>query len=235
MRSVITTAAAALLSTACALRLGGPSPERYETVVMAAPPNAAAADVGARLRAAQAEIVLLSAQRDSAWFAAVASAADLALSGPGSTSGRALAFMTDLELLGDTSLALNVPGGGQIHMHDALYKIDKHRNLDLMMVRFDAPDIRAAVTTLFAYFASDVGADAAILLAVDGPTPQLADSVVTLMRAHLSSATECESRVPVSGTNLPVRLLYGPSARVTCPSVRLLDETALAARVQVER
>ena len=235
--STATAAAAALLLAACALRLGGPSPELYNTVALSVASSAAATDVASALSTGGAEIVLLAADQDSTWFASVASGAGLSLSGPGRTSGRGMAFMTplDLEILGDTSLSLNVPGGGRVHMHDALYKIDEYRNLDLMMVRFDAPDIRAAVTALLSYFATDVGADAAVVLAMDGPTPQIADSAAVLMRAHISSARECRNEPEIS-SDLPVRLLYGPSARVTCPTARIFSgNSGISARIQVER
>jgi hypothetical protein len=198
--------------------------------------SASASDVAAALSGASADIVLLAADQDSAWFASVATAASLDLSGPGRTSGRGMAFMTnDLEILGDTSLVLTVPGGGSVHMHDALYKIDDTRNLDLMMIRFDASDIRAAVTTLLSYFATDVGADAAVVLAMDGPTPQIADSAAVLMRAVMTGARECRN-TPQLSSDLPVRLLYGPSARMSCPSARVATGNAgVVARVQVER
>jgi hypothetical protein len=231
----VTAAAAAFILGACAVRLGGPSPELYNAVALSVAPDASAAEVASALTAGGAEIVLLAADQDSAWFASVATSVGLELSGPGRTSGRGMAFMTDLEILGDTSLSLNVPGGGRVHMHDALYKIDEYRNLDLMMIKFDAPDIRAAVTTLLGYFATDVGADAAVVLAMDAPTPQLADSAAVLMRAHISSARECQNEPEISST-LPVRLLYGPSARVTCPNARVFGGTSgIAARIQVER
>jgi hypothetical protein len=145
--------------------------------------------------------------------------------------------LTNLEVLGDTSLVLTVPGGGKVHMHDALLKVDKTRNLDMMMVRFDAADVRAATNTLLGYIATDVGGDASLLIAVDGPTTQVADSVATLMRATLTTSLECEGSKPADGAGIPLRLLYGPSARLTCLSARVLSGTpaALAARVQVER
>ena len=234
--NVLAAAAAVLALSACALRLGGPKPEQYQTIALRAAAGAPADNVGARLRAAEAGIVLLSAEQDSAWFARVADAAGLELSGPGRTSGQGMAFLTDLEILGDTSLVLSVTGGGMVHMHDALYKIDDRRNIDLMMIRFDAADIRAAVSTLLAYFATDVPPDAAVVVALDGPTPQLADSAAVLMRAHLASARECRDADDLPGA-APVRLLYGPSARVSCLSARPFEGGAagISARIQVER
>src|SRR5688500_8501910 len=90
--SSATAAAAALILTACALRLGGPSPELYNTVALSVASSASASDVASALSAGGAEIVLLAAEQDSTWFASVATGAGLSLSGPGRTSGRGMAF-----------------------------------------------------------------------------------------------------------------------------------------------
>lgn len=229
---------AAVLLGACAVRLGGPAPEEYAAVALAAGPAETPAQTAARLRSADAELVLLAADRDSAWFQAVATAAGLTLSGPGRTGARALGFLANLEILGDTSIVLNVTEGGRIHMHDALYRVDKNRNIDLMMVRLeDTADLRAAVRTLFGYIATDVGANAALLLAIDAATPQTADSAAVLMRATLDSAVECADGDAAAAPTPPVQLLYGPSARLGCRSARVLPGSppAIQARVVVSR
>ena len=148
IRNALLLPLVAVTATACALRLGGTGPVDYNAAVIRAAPGADAAAIAAQVRSAGANLVLLSAEQDSAWFARTAEAAGLTLSGPGTTSGRSLGFMTNLEILGDTSLVLDVDGGGQVHMHDALYEVDDDRNIDLMFVRLDGPDIRAAVRTL---------------------------------------------------------------------------------------
>jgi hypothetical protein len=235
-RALRTTAAliAAVSLGACAVRLGGPRPLELQVAALAAPAGATADATAQRL--AGSDVVLLSADADSAWFAAVARQAGLELSGPGTTAGRGLAFMTRLELLGDTALVLQVPGGGSVHMQDALYRVDRDRLLDLMMVRFDGPDLRRAVQTLLGYIATDVGAAVPVLLAVDG-TQAVADSAALLMRAYYSNAQECRvSEIPAAaGTG--VRLLYGPSARIGCQSARLLDgqPPGVSARVVIAR
>lgn len=233
IRVVLIAPLALLTATACALRLGGSGPETYSAVAIRAEAGTDAAAFATQLRDAGADLVLLSATQDSAWFASVADAAGLDLSGPGETSGRGLAFMTSLELLGDTSLVLDVAGGGEVHMHDALYKVDDDRNIDLMFVRFDGPDLRAAVRTLLGYIATDVGASAALLLAIDAQTPQVADSATVLVRATLGNAAECGD-IPAAATTARVRLLYGPSARLTCLSAQALPNGVFA-RVQVPR
>lgn len=233
IRIVILVPLVLLAASACALRLGGAGPVTYSAVAIRADAGANAAAVATQLRDAGAQLVLLSAAQDSAWFASVAGAAGLELSGPGETSGRGLAFMTNLELLGDTSLVLDVDGGGAVHMHDALYQVDERRNIDLMFVRFDGPDLRAAVRTLLGYIATDVGASAALLLAIDAPTPQAADSATVLVRATLGNAAECGD-IAAAATTSRVRLLYGPSARLTCLSAQALSNGVFA-RVQVPR
>jgi hypothetical protein len=234
VRSLAVLLTAALVFAACAVRLGGPAPERYDAAALAEPLDADADDVAGRIRAAGSDIVLLAAERqDSAWFAYVAATARLGISGPGAIGGRGYAFLTNLELLGDTTLTLAVPGGGQVHMHDALFRIDQHRHLDLMLVRLDAADLRAAVRTLLGYIATDVGADASVLLAIDGPTTAAADSATVLMRATLGNAAECAGQTPVAAPQ-PLRLLYGPSARVRCLSAQSLPN-GVTARVEVGR
>jgi hypothetical protein len=218
----------------CAVRLGGPRPQQYDALALHAPADAAAADVAAQVRAAPTDLVLLSGVQDSAWFAAVATDAGLTLSGPGRTGPRGMAFLSRLEVVGDTSLVLEVPGGGRVHMHDALLRISGERFIDLMMVHFDAPDLRQAVQTLLLYAASDVMPNVPVLLAVDGPTPAIADSAASLMRVYYAPAVDCPD---AAGTEtlrtLPIRLLYGPSARISCRGARPDAGAAPGVRVRV--
>lgn len=223
-------------STACAVRLGGPSPEEYDVAALFESRDADAAAVATRIRESGAEIVLLAAERqDSAWFRYIAATAGLGLSGPGATTAHGYAFMTNLEILGDTSMVLPVEGGGSVHMHDALYRIDENRLIDLMLVRLEGPDLRESVRTLLNYIATDVPPDAPLILALDGPTPVLADSAATMVRATVASASECrDESLP---TQPAVRLLYGPSARVRCLSARDLPGSVpgIVARMEVGR
>jgi hypothetical protein len=217
----------------CALRLGGPKPEQFRTLALEPAATATPADVARLVAEAGANIVLLTAQRDSAWFAGVAAETGLALSGPGTTEPDAKAFFTNLKVLGDTSIVLGVADGSRMHMHDALYEIDENRHLDLMLIGVSArSDLREAVRTLLAYIATDVGSNAAIMMAIDSPTPQAADSIATLLRAAYTSADECSRQSDGEGTNAgTVRLFYGPSARVQCRAARVLpgaDSSTLA-------
>lgn len=234
LRSAVLLTVSAGALAACAVRLGGPSPEQFDVAALFEPLNADAVAVAERIRSAGAEIVLLAAERqDSAWFTAVAGNAQLGLSGPGTTTGRGYAFLTNLEILGDTSLVLPVAGGGSVHMHDALYRIDDHRNIDLMLVRLEGPDLRASMNRLIDYFATDVPGDAALLLALDGPSPQAADSAAWMIRATMANASECGDQA--QDVAPAVILLYGPSARVRCRSARAVPGTApgIVARLEV--
>jgi hypothetical protein len=164
-------------------------------------------------------------------------AAGLQLSGPGRINGRGFSFLSRLELLGDTTLTLEVPGGGSVHMHDALYRVDRDRYLDLMLVRFDAPDLRAAVRALLLYAATDVMPNAAVLLAIDAATPALADSAAILMRPYYPPATECRNAPADLVRTGSIRLLYGPIGRITCRTARRLPDTqtGIVAEVTVQR
>jgi hypothetical protein len=230
----------ALLLAGCAVRLGGPGPEEYRTVALQTPESESAEAVASRLTAAGADIVLLSSTRDSAWFADVAARAGLALSGPGRSDTHAMGFLTRrLELLGDTSIVLGVNGGGRIHMHDALYQIERGRHMDLMLVQFDAQaDLREAVRTLLSYVASDVGANAAIVFGLDAPTQLAADSAAVLLRAAYANAWECVSDGDGSAPPpIDVRLFYGPSVRMNCEDAEVLSASGnpIAARLVVLR
>jgi hypothetical protein len=236
VRSLVLLLVTVVVATACAVRLGGSSTRNYNAAAFHVT-GESPAPVAERIRQLEGEIVLLSADTDTAWFMAVAADAGLALSGPGWTGPRGMAFLTNLEILGDTSLVLDVTGGGAVHMHDALYRVDENRVIDLMMVRLEAPDLRAAVRALLSYIATDVGSNAAILLAIEAPSPMLADSAAILLRATLGSGLECAgANQPESQrtSTLPVRLLYGPSARLQCLNARPVDNGVFA-RVQLQR
>lgn len=218
------SAALLLSSTACAVRLGGSKPEEYGTLGMAVPAGASVAAVADVIRQAGARIVLFTAERDSAWFAEVATATGLALSGPSRTEPAGKAFLTNLEILGDTSIVLGVADGTRMHLHDALYQIEEGRHIDLMFVRIaETSDLRDATRALLGYIATDVGANAAVMIALDAPTPQAGDSVAVLLRAAYTSARECAGPAAAAAPPGRLQLFYGPSARARCKSARLID------------
>lgn len=236
--SVALAAVVGVVLAGCAVRLGGPSPERYVAVAARAGGEDAAA-TAARLQGNGAELVLLTADRDSAWFAEVAQRMDLKLSGPGRTGPAGMAFLTPMEPVGDTSLVLEVPGGGRIHMHDALYEIDEDRHIDLMLIRIEGESsVSAAVSRWLEYYASDVGNASAVLLALETTTPAAADSVTLALRSALASVADCGERgdqgAMATGT---LRLFYGPQARIACERGQVVypDPPTLLARVVVGR
>lgn len=237
MRAAVLTGV--LFVAGCAVRLGGGGPIQYTTIALRAE-GATAAETAAQVRAAGADIVLLSGAQDSAWFAEVAEQTGLALTGPGLTGDRALGFLSRLELLGDTSMVLPVPEGGQLHMHDALYRIDRDRVLDLMYIRMEDPiDIGAATRTLLEYIATDVGSTAALMLAVESPRPAAADSMAIRLRALYPTVWECTEpgRQGAAPPGLDVRLFFGPRVRVRCREARQLTGLGapVAAQLIIER
>jgi hypothetical protein len=190
-------------------------------MALEAPAGATAEAIAAAITGSGATMVLLTADHDSSWFADVATRTGLGLSGPGTTETPAKAFLTNLEILGDTSIVLGVADGSRMHMHDALYQIEEEgRLIDLMLIGVsDSSDLREAARTLLGYIATDVGASAAVVMAIDSPTRQAADSLATLLRAAYSTATECSGDAGAAASST-VRLYYGPSARVRCTAAR---------------
>jgi hypothetical protein len=224
----------------CSVRLGGAKPEEYNAIGLRAAAGAGAGEVAARIRGAEGDVVLLAADRDSVWFADVATQSGLMLSGPGRTGPSSLGLLTRLEVLGDTALILNVPnGGGRLHMQDALFKVDKDRTLDLMLVSFaEASSVREGVRALLNYIATDVGGTAAVVIGIDAPARATADSAAVLIRAAFTSAQDCDGpKVDVPADGVSLNLFYGPEARLSCTSARILPGTpnAIMARVVVER
>jgi hypothetical protein len=199
----------------------------------------AAADVGNRLKSAQADLVLLSAPKDSAWFESVATASGLHLIRPGHTGPTTLGLLTNLKSVGDTALSLAVPNGGRLHMKDALYEVDKDRTIDLILVSFaDVTGVREAVRTLLNYIATDVGGTSAVVLGIDAPTAVAGDSASTLMRAAFANALECGTKpTPMPANGLGMNLFWGPEARLSCTGSHINAGTpnAVVARVVVER
>jgi hypothetical protein len=208
---------------ACAVR-SGPGPA--DPVAMALQlEQPGVEEVAGQIAAADADIALIAADRDSAWFAELAAASGLDLSGPGRTGARGIAFLTRMELVGDTSLALSVATGGAIHMHDALYRAAGRRLVDLMYVRYEnVTDLREATRTLLEYVATDVGGNVALLLAIEAGDAAATDSVAVLLRVLYPSAWDCTEpgRAGEAPANLRVRLFYGPPARVRCAGARRL-------------
>lgn len=238
--ATLTAVAAGLAATACAIRLGGPKPLEYRTLAIAAEADESADAVAQRIRSADADYVLIAAPADSAWFAEVASRARLTLSGPGNAGTVSLAFL-GTEPLGDTTIALPVDGGRPIIVHDALYKLDDYRYLDLMAVRIEPGiEVRPAVRALTSYVATDVMSNAAVALAIDAPDPEVGDSIAALLEPLFSDARACLPR-PSNGertrARVRVHLFHGPEARIGCEGARIVESgiPSLVARLIVNR
>ncbi len=237
MKRLIAGIITLVVAGGCAVNLGGPRPRDFQTLALMAGPDATAEAVASTIRETGAAVVLLTAERDSAWFAAVSSASGLALSGPGTTERIAKAFLTNMEILGDTSIVLGVSDGSRMHVHDALYRLDRGRLVDLMLVGLqERSDLRDAARALLGYIATDVGPNASLIIALHAPTAAAADSMAVLIRAAYSSAWECAGH-DSAANRVPLRLFYGPSARMSCQEAHPLagPDAAITALLVVER
>ncbi len=211
----------------CAVRLGGPAPVDEDAIALHVSADMSAEQTAALLKQHGVEVAILASEHDSAWYADVAARAGMKSTRPGRAGTTTFAFMGP-QALGDTTLALKVQGGGEIRLHDALYRIDKQRRLDLMAVHITPQaNLRESVRALLAYVATDVLANAAVVFAIEPPTPALGDSVAVLMRAAFADAWECtpQGRTGTRNKELPIRLFYGPSMRVRCGGAEHLAES----------
>jgi hypothetical protein len=204
--------------TACSLNLGGPSPIEREAIAMRVEAGASAEQVAKTLKDRGVQFAILSATRDSAWFAEVARLSGLTPTRSGVAGPTTYTFLGP-KALGDTTLTLKVAGGGELRVHDALFQVDKNRRIDLMAVRIDSiANLQRSIETLLTYIATDVGANVAVLLAIEPPTPALGDSISVLTRAAFSDTWECttDGKAGKKPDNLPIRLFFGPSVRMRC-------------------
>jgi hypothetical protein len=211
------------LVAACAGGLGRGSPLERDAIAWKVAEATTPEQLGDRLRQGGYEFALLSTARDSAWLAAAANRAGLVMTRPGRVGSASYAFFGP-KPVGDTTHVVTVPGGGQIQLHDALYQIDKYRALDLILARFDSvSDLSRGVRALVGYVASDVSGNAGLLLGIEAPTPVVADSIASLLRALYTDAIECANAA--APTAPAIRLFYGPRARLTCERAEVLNES----------
>jgi hypothetical protein len=219
------------ITTACAAG-GGRSPVDY-TMVAADAEGATPAQLAQQVQAASADFALIVAAQDAAWFTELAGATQLSLSGPAvSSDDVGLAFLSRLELLGDTSIVLGT-GAAQVQVQDALYQVADERFLDLMLMRMPAGvDVPAAARALLEYMATDVMANASVVLGVTAASAQDADRMENLLRAAFANASECGG-LPADG--MTYRTFFGPPARTRCEEARQLDDPArgVVARISV--
>lgn len=223
----------------CSVRLGGPGPVSYRTVAFSTGPGTAPSEVAAYIRRARANVVLLAAQADKAWFEELARESGLTLSGPSSAGDVGLAFLASAPV-GDTTVALPLAEGGSVVLHDALYRVDKHRFLDLLALRVESAEVvRPAVQALLRYVATDVMSHAAVVLAIDVPDSATGDAVASLLEPAFLDARTClgeGDRSQEAGAGM--RLFYGPEARLRCESARQVGsgaDTPVVAQLVIDR
>lgn len=216
--------ALAILLAACAIRVGGPRPEHYQALGVSSG-QSAPQEIADRILEAQANVVLLTGPADTAWFAGVAEATRLELSGPGLAGDLGLAFLAGAPV-GDTTVVLSLAGGGETVVHDALYEVDRYRNLNLLVFRLESPaDVRPAVRAVLGYVATDVMHNAAVLLGVNVPDTVAGDSVAALLKPAFRDVLEC---LPGETQNtedqrLGMRLFYGPELRLRCDEASIVE------------
>ncbi|HEX7117302.1 MAG TPA: hypothetical protein VF212_00845 [Longimicrobiales bacterium] len=228
----------AIVLAGCAIRLGGPKPVEYRTMAFNVGSGAGAAEVAGWIRRADANLVLLAAAADSAWFGEVARRTELTLSGPGTAGSVSFAFLAG-NPLGDTTVVLPLPGGGGVGVHDALYEVDDDRYLDLLAVEIpSAAQSRDAIKALLEYVATDVMPDAAVVLAIDVPDAATGDSISALLSPAFGDARSCldEGARETDDAAWGMRLFFGPEAKLRCEEARPLGEQGpLMARLILTR
>lgn len=231
MKHVRTAVAAAVLSTGCAGVFGGPDPVMYTMAGVDAGASSAE-QVAAQLAPANADFVLVAAEHDAAWFAELARQTNLALSGPALGDDIGLAFLSRLELLGDTAITLGT-GDARFLMQDALYAVPDERYLDLMLVNLPAGvDISGAMRVLLEYMATDVMANASVVMVIRAATSADAASAERMLRVAFTDALECGE---LEDPDLSYRIFFGPAARTRCTAAAPLagPAEAITARVSV--
>jgi hypothetical protein len=223
MKQVSVVVVLVSLMAACAT-VRGRDPVQRDAVALRVTGNPSAEQFGARLREGGYEYALVASDRDSAWLASAANAAGLQITRPGRVNGGNYVFFGP-KALGDTTHTVSVQGGGQVRLHDALFQVDKARTLDLILARFDSvTNVSRATQALISYIGSDVSNSAALVLAIEAPTPQAGDSIARSLRVLYSESREC-----AGGDNNPngstMRLFFGPTTRIRCERAQVLNES----------
>lgn len=208
------TALAALALSACALNLGGPKEIDVPTAAVRVEGGTDAATVASALRGAEIRAAVVASPADDSWFETLGSAASLYLSGPGEMAGLRMAFLTDAEAVGDTTIDLTYEGG-TFTVHDALYEVEKNRLLDILAFRMDdANSVQAALGAFLEYVATDVSNEAAVVIAVAVPSAAIGDRVARMLSPGFYDARLCGGGSAPNGEE--IRLFYGPEARMFC-------------------
>lgn len=225
-----------VLIVGCAVRLGGPQPRNYTAVAIRADQTTSMEAIRHAIESAGADLALIAAPADTAWFEAIAERTGHTMSGPGMADGVGLALFAG-EAVGDTTVFLRGQGGAGLVLQDALYEVSDGRYLDLILVRVE-PDASAvdAADALLDYIATDVMQQSAVVLGIDAgaaagdPTgarmEALADSLSGMLRPAFMGAAGCEDvgPSPEALDRSGMRFLYGPELRILCEQARLLPD-----------
>lgn len=222
MRRLLPSLVMTLGVTACAVNVGAVPDIPLSAVGLRVPAGTGAEDVSAVIKDAAAEAALVAGPADSAWFAELAEATGLTLSGPATAGDLGLGFLAG-EPIGDTTVVLTYDGGS-LTVRDALYDLDKQRYLDLLAFRIDDPaSARQDIEVLVEYVATEVMNSAAVIMAVAVPTAAVGDSVGRLLSPAYFDALRCEPGLASRGERERIRLFYGPEARVYCRAATVSD------------
>ncbi|HSH46911.1 MAG TPA: hypothetical protein VK966_13785 [Longimicrobiales bacterium] len=217
----------ALASAACAPGFGGPPDVPLSTAALRATSGASAAQAAAALTEVDSDVALVIAPADPSWFGAVATGSGLRLSGPGYDGDLGLAFYGP-EALGDTTIQLTYDGGSFV-LQDALYELEGEQFLDLMAFSVaPAAPVRPLVTSLMRYIATDVMANASVVIAIAVPDRDTGDEVSRLLGPGYFDVLRCGDAAPPGEGE--ILLMYGPEARVWCNGARA-DRTAAGTRI----
>lgn len=224
-KAVALVALAGTVMAGCAVRLGGSKPVGLRTVGLYTAEGVSALDAARRLKDAAADVALVVAPADSAWFRTVADSTGLSLSGPGKAGDLFLGFLA-MEPLGDTTHVLDYDGGSVV-LQDALYQLPDDRLLDLMAFPVGSSvNARKMVRSLLRYVATDVGATAAVVIAVAAETEAAGDSVAAMLSPAFTDARRCMNEADRSAARTAgphMRLFYGPEVRISCDAARPLN------------
>ncbi len=231
-----------IVAAGCASGGRAGPPLTYRIVALNVPAGIAADSVAAVLRASTADLALVAAQGDSAWFATVARTAGKQLTGPGKMTPVRLAFL-GMKPVGDTTVNLSLQGGRTMPVFDALYQPQKHRSVDLMLARVDTGmSAQNVAGALVKYFSTDVSQGAALVLGVLSPAPAVTDSIAARVRAIFVDLDQCGVPIPIEGmtaaqdsasaraavasrkaaAGAAVRLFFGPETVIRCDEARLI-------------
>lgn len=222
----LSVAASLILLAGCAIRLGGPRPFTFRVLGYAPKATATAEEVARRIREVAPHYVILAADRDSSWFGEVARAANLQSTRPGRAESVTFAFL-GAKALGDTTVTLT-GGPHRFTVHDALYDLTKHLRVDVMAFRLGVPaaEAREPVRALMGYVATDVPAQALVVLGVLLPDTAQRAEIARTLSPYFRDAATCEASGGEAALGATVQLYFAPAVRARCERARAIESGA---------